>query len=239
MIEPIDFADPSEQKLLDRVKRLPQIENAVEAYRTGLLHLDDLERATMMSYGNELPQPVAQTHLLFGHRNALTDFAGAFSKVNDTSAAIVEGLQRYRDDPTLPDPCLLAFSDQQYQLLYTAFTFGWVYDEPHPDLKQLFRFKGMKYLGKIACTSSDLDAETDAQSPQKVWRKIRKRGPLADLRTAAASDNKARLGKDVIHYLSIVHKATAAGALDSTSATNNNLAKYASAIVGDLIDELT
>jgi|ETNmetMinimDraft_20_1059909.scaffolds.fasta_scaffold208694_2 hypothetical protein len=59
MVEPVNFADPSKQKLLDRVKRLPQIENTVEAYRTGLLHLDDLERAAMTSYGNELPRPVA------------------------------------------------------------------------------------------------------------------------------------------------------------------------------------
>ena len=57
-----------------------------------------------------------------------------------------------------------------------------------------------------------------------MWWKIRKRGPLADLRTAAASDNKARLNEDVTHYLSIVRKAAAAGALDSASATNNNLA---------------
>lgn len=228
-----------EQQLLADIKHLPQVANVVGRYRTGLLHLDDLERVAMTSYGDELPQPVTHAHLLFGHRNALTDFAGAFARAGDANDAVAAGLQRYRDDPALPDPCLIAFSDQQYRLLYTAFAFGWVRTEAHPDLGRVFRLKGMEYLGKIACSSGQPDAESDALSPPKVWREIHKRGPLAGLRTAAASENKASLAEDVIQYLAIVHAAAAAGALDSADAADNNLAKYACVIVADLIDELS
>jgi hypothetical protein len=229
----------NEQQLLAKIEQLPQVEGVVEAYRFALQHLDDLERAAMKSYGDELPQPVTQAFLLFCHRNALSDFAGAFAKAVDSNAAIAAGLQRYRDDPALPDPCLLAFSDHQYRLLYTAFAFGWVRAEDHPDLNQVFRLKGMEYLGKIACASGEPDAESDAQSPHKVWLEIRKRSPLADLRTAAASENKARLAEDVIEYLAIVNAAAAAGALDPGEAKDIALAQTASAIIADLIDALS
>ena len=122
---------------------------------------------------------------------------------------------------------------------YTAFAFGWVRTEAHPDLSQVFRLKGMAYLGKIACASGEPDAESADKSPRKVWLEIRKRSPLLELRTAAASDNKARLTEDVIQYLYIVQAAAAAGHLDTANANDNELAKQASLIVGDLIDELT
>lgn len=228
-----------EQQLFDGIKHLPQAADVVGRYRTGLLHLDDLERAAMTSYGDQLPQPVTHAHLLFGHRNALTNFAGAFARACDANDAVAAGLQSYRDDPARPDPCLIAFSDQQYRLLYTAFAVGWVRTEAHPDLGQVFRLKGREYLGKIACSSGQPDAESDDRSPPKVWREIRKRGPLAGLRTAATSGNKASLAEDVIQYLAIVHAAAAAGGLDSAGAGDNNLAKYACVIVADLIDELS
>jgi len=138
----------------------------------------------------------------------------------------------------LPDPCLLAFSDHQYRLLYTAFVFGWVGGEAHPDLGRVFRLKGMEYLGKITCSSGEPDAESDDESPHKVWREIRKRSPLADLRNAAASNNKASLAEDVIQYLAIAHEAAGGGALDPAEAKDSALAKHASAIIADLIDAL-
>lgn len=235
----IDTKVASEQQLPAEIKQLPQVESVIEAYRFALQHVDDFERGAMTDYGDELPQPVTESFLLFGHRNALSDFVGAFSKACDANEAVAEGLARYRDDPALPDPCLLAFGDQQYRLLYTAFAFGWVRTEAHPDLGQVFRLKGMEYLGKIACSSGEPDVESADESPHKVWREICKRGPLADLRSAAASENKARLAEDVIQYLTIVHEAAAAGALDSASAADNNLANCASVIVADLIDEFT
>jgi hypothetical protein len=240
-----DLVDPgtvevsTEKQLLAGIKHLPQVEGVVEAYRFALAHVDDFERAAMTAYGDELPPPVTHAHLLFGHRNALTDFVGSFAKACDANAAVADGLARYRNDPTLPDPCLLAFSDQQYRLLYTAFVFGWVRGEAHPDLGQIFRLKGLEYLGKIACASGDPEAESSDESPPKVWLEIRKRGPLADLCSAAASANKASLAEDVIQYLSIVHAAAEALALDSASATDNNLAKHALAVIGDLIAALT
>jgi len=234
-----DLDGPPEQRTLEAFKRLPAVGKVIGNYRAGLQHLDSFEREAMASYGDELPQPVTQAHLLFCHRNALTDFAGAFSKACDSNAAIADGLAQYRDDPALPDPCLLAFSDQQYRLLYTAFAFGWVRTEAHPDLGQVFRLKGMDYLGKIACSSGEPDAESDDQSPHKVWLEIRKRGPLADLRNAAASDNKASLVEDVIQYLYIVHNAAAAGGLDPADAKDNALAQHASVIIVDLIDALS
>jgi hypothetical protein len=237
--DPVDFDGSPEQRTLEGIKRLPEVASVVGAYRAGLLHLDSLELAAIESYGDELPRPVTEAHLLFCHQNALTDFVGAFAKASEPNGAITDGLAQYRDNPALPDPCLLAFSDQQYRLLYTAFAFGWVRTEPHPDLKQVFRLKGMEYLGKIACASGEPDAESEDQSPRKVWLEIRKRNPLVELRNAAASDNKASLADDVIQYLYIVHEAAAAGALDPANARDCDLAKYASVIVGDLIDELS
>ena len=239
MVDPVAFAGSPERQLLEGIKRLPQVESVIGAYRFALTHLDDLERNAMTAYGDALPRPVTQAFMLFGHRNALTDFVRSFAKACDSNDAIAAGLQRYRDDPALPDPCLLAFSDHQYRLLYTAFAFGWVRDEGHPDLSQVFRLKGMEYLGKIACASDAPDAGTDAQSPHRVWLEIRKRSPLADLRAAAASENKACLTEDVIEYLAIVHEAAAAGALDPADAKDNALAQQASDIIVDLIDELT
>jgi len=237
-VRPVDLDCSPEQRTLEAFKRLPQVANVIGKYRAGLLCLDDFERKAMKSYSDELPPAVTEAFLRFCHRNALTDFVGSFSKACDSNAAIAEGLQRYRDDPALPDPCLLAFSDQQYRLLYTAFAFGWVRTEPHPDLNQVFRLKGMEYLGKIACASGEPNAESDAQSPHKVWLEIRKRSPLADLRNAAASDNKASLTEDVIQYLYIVQNAAAAGALDPADAKNNALAQQASVIIADLLEEL-
>lgn len=238
-VDPVDAEGSREQQLLEGIKRLSQIEKVIGAYRFALQHLDSFERAAMKSYGDELPRPVTEAFLLFGHRNALSDFAVSFSRACDSNETVAGGLARYRDDPALPDPCLLAFSDQQYRLLYTAFAFGWVRDEDHPDLGQVFRLKGMEYLGKIACSSGEPDAKSDAQSPRKVWLEIRKRGPLADLRNAAASDNKANLAEDVIQYLSIVHAAATAGGLDSADAKDNALAQHASVIIADLMDALT
>ena len=238
-VEPVDFDGSPDQQLLEGIKRLPEIDSVVGAYRFGLRHLDSLELAAIESYGDELPRPVTEAHLLFCHQNALTDFVAAFAKACDSNTAIAEGLEQYRNDPARPEPCLLAFSDHQYRLLYTAFAFGWVQTEPHPDLSQVFRLKGMEYLGKIACASGEPDAESAAQSPQKVWREIRKRSPLLELRNAAASDNKASLAEDVIQYLFIVYQAAAAGALDPAEKRDIQLAKYASAIVDDLIDELS
>jgi hypothetical protein len=229
------LADPVD---LAGIKGLPQVESVIGSYRAGLQHLDNFERAAMTDYGDELAQPVAQAFLLFSHRNALSDFTIAFATACDANAAIADGFAQYRDDPALPDPCLLAFSDQQYRLLYTAFAFGWVRDEAHPDLGQVFRLKGMEYLGKITCASGEPEADSNGESSQKVWREIRKRSPLVDLRTAAASENKASLTQDVIQYLSIVHAAAAAGALDPNEAKDIALAQTASAIITDFIDAL-
>jgi len=239
IVEPAAFDGSLEQRTLEAFKRLPQVASVIDRYRAGLQHLDTLEREAIDSYGDELPRPVTEAHLLFCHQNALTDFAGAFAKASEANQAIADGLERYRDNPSLPDPCLLAFSDQQYRLLYTAFAFGWVRDEDHPNLDQVFRLRGMEYLGKIACASGESDAESEDKSPRKVWLEIRKRSPLLDLRNAAASDNKASLAEDVIQYLFIVQEAAAAGALDPADAADAELAKYASAVIGDLIDEFS
>jgi hypothetical protein len=237
--DPADFDGSPEQQLLEGIKRLPEVESVVGTYRLGLLHLDGLELAAIDAYGDELPRPVTEAHLLFSHHNALTDFVGAFAKASEQHEAIADGLERYRDNPALPAPCLLAFSDQQYRLLYTAFAFGWIRDEDHPDLNLVFRLRGMAYLGKIACASGEPDTKSEDKSPHKVWREIRKRSPLLELRNAAASENKASLTEDVIQYLYIVQAVAAAGHLDPADAADNELAKLASAIVGDLIDELT
>jgi hypothetical protein len=237
IVEPAAFDGSLEQRTLEAFKRLPQAVNVIDRYRAGLRHLDTLELAAIESYGDELPRPVTEAHLLFSHQNALTDFAGAFAKASEQNSVIAEGLERYRDNPSLPGPCLLAFSDQQYRLLYTAFDFGWVRDEDHPNLDQVFRLRGMEYLGKIACASGEPDAESEDKSPRKVWLEIRKRRPLLELRNAAASDHKASLTEDVVQYLFIVQEAAAAGALDPANAGDSDLAKYASVIIGNLIDE--
>lgn len=238
-IEPVAFDGSPEQQFLEGVKRLPEIDSVVGAYRYGLLHLDSFELAAIEDYGDELPRPVTEAHLLFCHRNALSDFVGAFAKAVDSNEAIANGLAQYRDNPALPDPCLLAISDHQYRLLYTAFVFGWVRDEEHPDLNQVFRTRGMEYLGKIACSSGEPNAESEHQSPRKIWLEIRKRSPLIELRNAGASDNKASLVEDLVQYLSIVNQAAEAGVLDPADDKDNAVAKSAAVIVGDLIDELS
>ncbi len=238
-VEPVDFDGSPDQQRIEAIKRLPEVDSVVGAYRSGLLQLDSLELAAIEDYGDELPRPVTEAHLLFCHRNALTDFVGAFARACDSNDAIADGMAQYRDNPALPDPCLLAISDHQYRLLYTAFAFGWVRDEPHPDLNQVFRLRGMEYLGKIACASGAPNTASEDQSPPKVWREIRKRSPLADLFAAAASDNKASLAADLIQYLFIAYQAAAAGALDPADAKDNALARTASVIIGELIDELS
>ena len=238
LVTPAELDVSPQQRTLEAFKKLPQIVSVIDRYRSALRYLDRLELAAIESYGDELPRPVTEAHLLYCHRNALTDFTLSFAKAAESNEAIAAGLQRYRDNTALPDPCLIAFSDQQYRLLYTAFVFGWVRNEAHPDLDQEFRHWGMEYLGKIACASGQPDTASEDQSARKVWLEIRKRSPLLELRNAAASDNKASLAEDVIQYLDIVQSAAAAGDLDPASPADNQLAKTASAIVGDLTDEL-